>query len=171
MRRLVHCDVTTDLSYLKTVLECSSCNCILKYFIHLLKNQCRAWARIFHDTALLTSRRLWNCIHICITAEESVRAVWVRWKWYYVINGWCSAVLSHWDVVLVNVPCVLGLSSTNIGYCLLWKQTLSLAVSVFPHTHFPQTPVCDHYGSLPLPVPERSKVILNPPRHFQSKHI
>lgn len=86
-----------------------------------------------------------------------------RWHWYYVISGWRSAIPSHWDVVLVNVPCVLGLSPTNTGYSLLWEHTLSIAVSVFPLTHIHPTPVCDHYGSLPLPVPERSKIILNPP--------
>lgn len=46
---------------------------------------------------------------------------------------------------------------------IMGAHSLSFAVSVFPFTHIHPTPICDHYGSLPLPVPERSKVILNPP--------
>jgi len=86
-----------------------------------------------------------------------------KWHWYYLISGCRSAIPSRWDVVLGNVPCVLGLSPTNTGYSLLWEHTFYLDVSVFLLTHIHPTSVCDHYGSLPFPVPERSKVILNPP--------
>ncbi len=111
--------------------------------------------------------------HICVhtMAEESVRAKWLNTD--DTDTMWSMAdvqLFSRWDVVLVNVPCIPGLSPTNTGYCLLWEHTLSLAVYVFPLAHIHPTPVCDHNGSLPLPVPERSKVILNPPCHFQSKH-
>lgn len=71
----------------------------------------------------------------------------------------------HWDVVLANTLCILGLRATNSGYGLLWEHThsRSITISVFTLTHIHPTPICDHFGSLPLPVPERPEVIPNPP--------
>ncbi len=150
-------------------LECSSCNCILRYFIQILKNQCRDWARIFHDSALWTSKGSYLCSYYG-WREYKCNMVKHRWHWYYVINGWCSAVLS--------LGCCFGACTLYPGPqpapptpdTAYYGSSLALAISVFPLAHIHPTPVCDHHGSLPLPVSERSKVILNPPRQFKSKH-
>ncbi len=84
-------------------------------------------------------------ICVCITAEESVRAIWVDTD--DTDTMWSMAdvqLFSRWDVVFVNVPCIPGLSPTNTAY---YGSTLSLSPSLSFRSHtFTQPPFVTTMG-------------------------